>query len=114
MNMRRESPRKSIRALLVTATLTFALAAVLGLSATSAHAYKPPHSHSCGKVKQSVTYKVYTRHVSCDKGRRIFTRTLRSGRTPGNWSCELREFGNGAPGIACTAGKKRIFGVSKN
>ena len=114
MNMRRESPRKPIRVLLITATLTFALGTALGLSATSAHAYKPPHSHFCGKVKKSVTYKVYTRQVSCDKGRRIFTRTLRSGRTPGNWSCDLREFGNGAPGIACTAGKKRIFGVSKN
>jgi hypothetical protein len=111
--MRRYMERRAIHSLRGRAALAFALGAVLLLAATSASAYKPAHSHSCGKVKSSVTYRVYTRHLSCDKGRRIFARILRQGRS-GNWSCELREFPNGGAGIVCQSQKKRIYGVLKD
>ena len=104
--------RKTIYTWLGRAAATFALGAVLLLSASSADAYKPANSHSCGKVTKSVTYKVYARHLSCDKGRRIFKKILRDEGLR-NWNCELREFPNGAPGIACRSGKKRLYGISK-
>lgn len=113
--MREEMETRAIHTLLGRAAALLALVALsLGavlLTATSAEAYKPPNSQSCGKVKKKVTYKVYVRNLSCDKGRRIFKKTFQ-GRAR-KWSCELRQFPNGAPGIACRSGKKRIYGVSR-
>ena len=103
--------RKTIYTWLRRAAATFALGAVLLLSANSANA-KPANSHSCGKVTKSVTYKVYARHLSCDKGRRIFKKILREEGLR-NWNCELRQFPNGASGIACRSGKKRLYGIAK-
>jgi hypothetical protein len=94
--------------------VTLALWGVLLFSAASATAgYQPPHSHSCGKVKKSVTYKVYAANISCGKGRRVFKQALRKHKIPKKWSCELRQFPGGSPGIVCRAGGKRIYGISK-